>query len=117
MLNRPIRNIHDFLLSTYFADGLRITFGVLCPSLILAQYGMLQYGMTLSLGALCVSVVDSPGPIVHRRNAMLITTGLITLISILVGLTNNSIYFTAIVLVICSFIFSMFFLYGLRAAS
>lgn len=117
MFNRPIRNIHDFLLSTYFADGLRITFGVLCPSLILAQYGMLQYGMTLSLGALCVSVVDSPGPIVHRRNAMLITTGLITLISILVGLTNASIYFTAVVLVVSSFVFSMFFLYGLRAAS
>ena len=117
MFNHPVRNIHDFLLSTYFADGLRITFGVLCPSLILAQYGMLQYGMTLSLGALCVSVTDAPGPIVHRRNAMLITTALITVISILVGITNSNIYFTAVVLVISSFVFSMFFLYGLRAAS
>lgn len=117
MLSRPVRSIQDFLLSTYFADGLRITFGVLCPSLILAQFGMLQYGMTLSLGALCTSIVDSPGPIVHRRNAMLITTGSITLISILVGLTNSNIYFTAVVLVASSFIFSMFFLYGLRAAS
>jgi len=117
MFNQPIRSIQDFLLSTYFADGLRITFGVLCPSLVLAQFGMLQYGMTLSLGALCVSVVDSPGPIIHRRNAMLITTSLITLISILVGLTNANVYFTAIVLVVSSFIFSMFFLYGLRAAS
>jgi len=117
MLNRPIRNIHDFLLSTYFADGLRITFGVLCPSLIMAQFGMLQYGMTLSLGALCISVVDSPGPIVHRRNAMLITTILIVIISILVGITNRNIYFTGILLVICSFIFSMLFLYGTRAAA
>ncbi|MEJ2881132.1 FUSC family protein [Pedobacter sp. GR22-6] len=117
MINRPIRNIHDFLLSTYFADGLRITLGVLCPSLLLAQFGMLQYGMTLSLGALCVSVVDSPGPIVHRRNAMLITTSLITLISIVVGLTNNNVYFIGTLLVLFSFIFSMFFLYGLRAAS
>lgn len=117
MFNRPVRSIHDFLLSTYFADGLRITLGVLCPSLILAQFGLLQYGMTLSLGALCVSVVDSPGPIVHRRNAMLITTVLITLIFIVVGLTNSSVYFTAILIVFFSFIFSMFFLYGARAAS
>ncbi len=117
MFHRPIRDIHDFLLSNYFADGLRITFGVLCPSLILAQFGMLQYGITLSLGALCVSVVDSPGPIVHRRNAMMITTVLITLISLIVGITNNNIYFIGILLVICSFVFSMFFLYGLRAAS
>jgi uncharacterized membrane protein (TIGR01666 family) len=117
MFNRPIRNIHDFLLSTYFADGLRITLGVLCPSLIMAQFGLLQYGMTLSLGALCVSVVDSPGPIVHRRNAMLITTALITIIFIVVGLTNSSVYFTALLLVFFSFIFSMLFLYGTRAAS
>lgn len=117
MLNQPIRNIHDFLLSTYFADGLRITFGVLCPSLIMAQFGMLQLGMTLSLGALCVSVVDSPGPMVHRRNAMLITTALLFIISILVGITNKNVYVTGTLLVVCSFIFSMFFLYGARAAA
>ncbi len=117
MLNQPIRNIHDFLLSTYFADGLRITFGVLCPSLIMAQFGMLQFGMTLSLGALCISVVDSPGPIVHRRNAMLITTVLLFIISILVGITNKNIYVTGTLLVVCSFLFSMFFLYGARAAA
>ncbi|RZK55349.1 MAG: FUSC family protein [Pedobacter sp.] len=117
MFNQPIRNIQDFLLSTYFADGLRITIGVLCPSLLLAQFGMLQYGMTLSLGALCISVVDSPGPIVHRRNAMLITTVLISVISIIVGLTNKSIIVTGTLLVICSFIFSMLSIYGDRAAS
>ncbi|MBC7566969.1 MAG: FUSC family protein [Pedobacter sp.] len=117
MLNRPIRSIQDFLLSTYVADGLRITFGVLCPSLILAQFGLLKLGMTLSLGALCASVVDFPGPIVHRRNAMLVTTALITVISLVVGLSNNNVYFIAALLVLCSFIFSMFFIYGLRAAS
>ena len=117
MLNRPIRSIQDFLLSTYFADGLRITVGVLLPSLILAQFDMLKFGMTLSLGALCSSVVDTPGPIVHRRNAMLITTALITLLSVIVGLTNRNPYFVGGLLVVCSFVFSMFFLYGNRAAS
>jgi len=117
MSNRQIRTIQDFLLSTYFADGLRITIGVLFPSLILAQFGMLKFGMTLSLGALCVSVVDTPGPSVHRRNAMLVTSALITLISVIVGLTNKNPYFIGILLVVCSFLFSMFFLYGTRAAS
>jgi uncharacterized membrane protein (TIGR01666 family) len=117
MFNRPVRSIQDFLLSTYFADGLRITFGVLCPSLIMAQFGMLKLGMTLSLGALCVSVVDSPGPIIHRRNAMLITTVIITLISVIVGLVNRNVYISGLLIVIFSFVFSMFFLYGLRAAS
>ncbi|WP_029285031.1 FUSC family membrane protein [Pedobacter sp. R20-19] len=116
-IRQPIRNIQDFLLSTYFADGLRITMGVLLPSLILAQFGMLKYGMTLSLGALCVSIVDSPGPMVHRRNAMLVTTVLIFVFSILTGLTNKSDYFVAFLLAVSSFVFSMFYIYGIRAAS
>jgi len=116
-IRQPIRNIQDFLLSTYFADGLRITIGILLPSLILAQFGMLKYGMTLSLGALCVSVVDSPGPMVHRRNAMLITTVLIFVFSILTGLTNKNHYFIGFLLTVSSFVCSMFYIYGLRAAS
>ncbi len=116
-IRQPIRNVQDFLLSTYFADGIRITIGVLLPSLIFAQFGMLRYGMTLSLGALCVSVVDSPGPMVHRRNAMLITTILIFVFSIITGLTNKNHYFIGFLLGISSFIFSMFYIYGVRAAS
>lgn len=117
MLNKPIRNIQDFLLSTYFADGLRITIGVLLPSLILAQFGYLEFGMTVSLGALCVSVVDTPGPIVHRRNAMMVTSLLIFITSIIIGLTNRNVYVTASFLIILSFTFSLFLLYGNRAAS
>ena len=117
MFHRPIRNTEDFLLGSYFAEGVRITIGVLCPSLIMAHFGMLQYGMTLSLGALCVSIVDSAGPIQHRRNAMLITTALLFLVSIIVGLTNKNDFFIGTLLVSFSFVFSMFLLYGNRAAA
>jgi len=116
-IKQPIRDIQDFLLSTYFADGLRITIGVLLPSLIFAQFNMLTSGMTLSLGALCVSVVDSPGPMLHRRNAMFVTTALIFVFSIITGLTNKSHYFIGVLLAASSFIFSMFYIYGVRAAS
>ncbi|RZL16890.1 MAG: FUSC family protein, partial [Pedobacter sp.] len=117
MPNRQIRTVNDFLLSTYFADGLRITFGVLCPPLIMAQFGLFQLGMTLSLGALCVSVADSPGPIVHRRNAMGVTIILIFIFSILTGLTNTNVFFIGILLTTSCFFLSMFFVYGTRAAS
>lgn len=117
MLNKPIRNTQDFLLSNYFVEGLRITFGVICPPLILAHFGMLQYGITLSLGAICVSIVDTPGPMHHRRNAMLVTIALLFIVSIIVGLTNKNIIFTGVILVIFSFIFSMFLLFGNRASA
>ena len=117
MINKSIRTTQDFLLSNYFSDGIRITLGVLLPSLIMAQFGMLAYGMTLSLGALCVSVVDFPGPLLHRRNAMLVTVALITLTSILVGLINVNAILTAILLVIFCIVFSMFSVYGSREAA
>ncbi|MBC7418785.1 MAG: FUSC family protein, partial [Pedobacter sp.] len=82
-LQQAKNDTRNFLKSTYFADGLRITMGVLLPSLVMAQFGLLKIGITLSLGALCVSIVDSPGPIVHRRNAMIITSVLIFLCAFL----------------------------------
>jgi uncharacterized membrane protein (TIGR01666 family) len=117
MITKSIRSTQDFLLSNYFSDGIRITLGVLLPSLILAQFGMLTYGMTLSLGALCVSVVDFPGPLLHRRNAMMVTVVLITLTSILVGLININALLTAILLVVFCIVFSMFSVYGTREAA
>ena len=116
-LENAKKEIKNFLQSTYFSDGLRITIGVLLPSLILAQFGHLQTGITLSLGALCVSIVDSPGPIIHRRNAMLITAASIFLCSFIIGISNQNHLLTALVILIGTFIFSMLFCYGVRAAS
>ena len=116
-LENAKKEIKIFLQSTYFSDGLRITIGVLLPSLILAQFGLLKIGITLSLGALCVSIVDSPGPIIHRRNAMLITAASIFLCSFIVGISNQNHLLTALVILIGTFIFSMLFCYGVRAAS
>lgn len=117
MFTKPIRSTQDFLLSNYFSDGVRITFGVLMPSVILAQFGLLTYGMTLSLGALCVSVVDFPGPLLHRRNAMAVTVVLVGLTSLIIGLTNANVVLTAVLLVISCVVFSMLSVYGAREAA
>ena len=75
--------VKNFVLSQYFGDGLRITFGVVFPSLVLAQFDLLKIGISISLGAVCASIADAPGPITHRRNAMFLTIGLVTIISLL----------------------------------
>lgn len=116
-LDKAKKDIKNFLHSAYFADGIRITMGVLLPSLILAQFALLKIGITLSLGALCVSIADSPGPIIHRRNAMLITSVLIFLCSFITGVSNQNHPFIALVILISSFVFSMLYCYGVRAAS
>jgi uncharacterized membrane protein (TIGR01666 family) len=117
MINKTTHEIKDFLLSTYFGDGLRITFGAVLPSLVLAQFGLLKIGITVSLGALCASIADAPGPIIHRRNAMFYTIFIVSIVSLLTSLCNFSEYLTGLLILVLTFIFSMFYVYGNRAAS
>ena len=116
-LQKITSEVKNFVLSQYFGDGLRITFGVVFPSLILAQFDLLKIGISISLGAVCVSISDAPGPITHRRNAMFLTMVLVTIISLLTSLCSISVYLTGALVVLLSFIFSMFYVYGNRAAS
>ncbi|MDZ7935785.1 MAG: FUSC family membrane protein [Emticicia sp.] len=109
--------VKGFILSQYFGDGIRITFGVVLPSLILAQFDLLKIGITFSLGAVCASIADSPGPITHRRNAMFLTIGLVTITSLLTSLVGLSTYTLGAFVVGLSFLCSMLYIYGLRAAS
>ena len=116
-IQKTSNEVKNFVFSPYFGDGLRITFGVVFPSLILAQFNLLQIGITVSLGALCASIVDSPGPITHRRNAMLLTIGVVTIVSLLTALCNFSVYLLGLLIVGSTFLFSMLYVYGIRAAS
>lgn len=120
-MNIPIQKtsneVKNFVFSPYFGDGLRITFGVVFPSLVLAQFDLLKIGITVSLGALCASIVDSPGPITHRRNAMFFTIGIVTVVSLLTALCNFSVYLLGVLVVGLTFLLSMLYVYGTRAAS
>ncbi len=116
-MNRQAREIQSFFYSQYFSDGLRITLGVLLPSLILSQVDHFQTGLTLSLGALCVSGADNPGPLVHKRNGMFICSGLMFVVAIITGFARLNVYTLGAEIVVLAFVFSMFTVYGNRAAS
>lgn len=111
------REIKTFILSQYFSDGLRITFGVLLPSLIFYQLGLLAVGLTISLGALCVSIADNPGPISHKRNGMLFCNIFVFLTAVLTGLINSSPILIGIEILLLCFFYSMFSVYGNRASA
>jgi YccS/YhfK family integral membrane protein len=113
----PTRKISSFFYSQYFSDGLRITSGILIPPLVFNLFGQLEIGITLALGAICVSVVDAPGPVVHKRNSMLICCGLLLLVSLLTGFIQHNPIFLGLEIVIFSFFFSMFGVYGNRASA
>ncbi len=110
-------DIKQFLFSQYLADGIRITIAIVLPSIIYDWFGNLEKGIVISVGALCVSICDVPGPVKHRRNGMLYCNVFIFLMALLTGLVNNNAILLGILIVISSFFFSMLSIYGNRSAS
>ena len=106
-----------FLFSQYLADGVRVTIEILLPAFVFAQFGMLNTGISISLGALCVSIADAPGPVEHKRNGMLYCNLIIFPMALLTGLLNHNIFSLGILILFSSFFFTMFTVFGNRANS
>lgn len=113
----PIREIKSFFYSQYFSDGIRTSIGILLPALAFNYLNQFELGVTLSLGALCVSVVDIPGPVIHKRNAMAICNLCIFVVAVVTGFARMNVVTLGIEIAIFSFLFSMLIVYGTRAAA
>jgi len=111
------REIKSFFYSQYFSDGLRMSFGILFPSLLLLQFNHFDLGLTMSLGALCICTIDTPGPVLHKRNAMAIGNLFLLIVAITTGFARLNIFTLGLEITFFSFLFSMFTVYGNRAAS
>lgn len=109
------RTFRYFLRSQYVADGLRISLGVLLPSLLFFYLGKISLGVAASLGALCVGLTDHPGPISHKRNAMFLTSFLLLLVSWVTALLNAHLLPTTLWLGVLCFVFGIITVYGMRA--
>jgi uncharacterized membrane protein (TIGR01666 family) len=116
-MNNYKREIKSFFYSQYFSDGLRMSAGILLPSLVMMQLGNFNLGLTLSLGALCICVIDSPGPVSQKRNAMAIGNLCLFAVAIITGFARLNVYALGLEITLFSFLFSMFNVYGNRAAS
>lgn len=116
-MNKRARQVSYFLSSQYFSDGMRTTLSILLPALALAQFGHLPVGLGISLGALCVSLTDAPGPTMHRRNGM--TIGLLTafVVTFITGFARLNPLTLGLEITVFSFFFSMFAIWGSRASS
>ena len=116
-MNRPARQITYFLSSQYFSGGLRTTLAILLPSFVLAQFGHLPTGIAISLGAFSVSLSDAPGPVMHRRNGMAVSLLIGFLVTVVTGFTRLNPYTLGLEILLFSFFFSMFAIWGNRATS
>lgn len=116
-MHQKAKEIKYFFFSQYFSDGLRITLGVLLPSLLLAQFGLLRMGLAVSLGAFGASLTDAPGPVRHRRNAILACAIFACLVAQITEFARGNPFSMGAVILLFSLFFSMLSVYGNRAAS
>ena len=116
-MKRHAKEVQRFFYTQAFADGLRITAAILLPSVILSYFGHFALGLSMSLGATCVSITDAPGPVVHKRNGMIYCTILIFITAIVTAYARMTLVTMGIEIVLFSFLFSMFTVYGTRAGS
>jgi uncharacterized membrane protein (TIGR01666 family) len=112
-----VKEYKSFINSYYLSDGIRMTIGIALPALILSYFNLLAAGIVVSLGAMCVSMPDTPGPIHHRRNAMLICVGIVSLVALLTGfIVSYPLLLGLLIFTVC-FFFSMLGVYGARVNS
>ena len=116
MIIQP-REIKSFFFSQYFSDGLRMSLGILLPSLVLLQFNKFDLGIALSLGALCICVIDNPGPVLHKRNGMAVGNLCLFIVAVTTGFARLNVFTLGLEVALFSFLFSMFTVYGNRAAS
>ncbi|MCB2376115.1 FUSC family protein [Hymenobacter sp. BT635] len=116
-MNEHTRKIHYFFFGQDFSDGLRITFAILLPALVFSQLQQFEIGLTLSTGAVCISITDLPGPIEHKRNGMLAGCVCVFLVAVLTGLVQYSNWLLGLEVATLSFVFTMLLVYGARAGA
>ena len=111
------RQLRHFFSSQEFSDGVRTTLAVLVPGLALGLVGQLTAGVTMSIGALCVSFTDTPGPPLHKRNGGLAAVLLTALMALTTGFLQPYPWLLGAVVVAVSFWFTMLLVYGNRAGA
>lgn len=112
-----LKTYKSFINSQYLSEGIRITAGVLIPAFAMSYFNMFSTGISISLGALFVSITDSAGPVHHRKNGMIVCIAAILLVTLLAGFLSDLPVLLAVFIFISCFFFSMIGIYGARAAS
>ncbi|AHF17922.1 FUSC family protein [Niabella soli] len=109
-----IKEYRQFVTSYYFNEAIRITVGITFPSIVLSYFGELETGLIVSLGALCVSAADIPGPISERRSGMFAALALIFCVDLITGFAHTNQWITGVVICSLSFSLGMLGVYNAR---
>jgi len=116
-MNQQTRRLQYFFFGQNFSDGVRTTLAILLPAVLLAQWGHFAEGLTVSTGAVCLSVTDTPGPAAHRRNGLLAALALVFGTALLRGVAAGSVWLLGLEVGVLAFWLTMLLVWGARAGA
>lgn len=109
--------IERFIYSHHFISGVRRAAGVILVfTLALALTQTPAKALIATLGALCLALIDQPGPLGHRIREMLGGLVLGCLAVSITGMAHQHALWLVIVVVAQTFLFSMFAVFGRRGS-
>ena len=112
-----LKEYNRFIYSYYISNGLKITLSIILPALVFWYFSKLELGITIALGTLCVSIIDSPGPYQHRRNSMFIGILVLFFFSLVSQLLAEPYPIQFVFILLASGFLSYISLYGARASN
>lgn len=115
-VNKHLKNIELFLKGSNFYRGVRLTFAVVTPIIVLSFLGYSQIAPAIVLGAFLNATGDIPGSLKRKVNAILISIGLTMVITTIILFLIP--YFPLLLLAMAaiSFSVSLISVYGFRAS-
>ncbi|MEI2418521.1 FUSC family membrane protein [Orrella sp. JC864] len=112
-----LTHLHRFVYSHFFFGGVRQAVGMLAPVLLLGGlFNQYAVGLAATFGALCVAIIDQPGPHWHRRNEMLGGSLLGTATVALTGIASSHPVAIWLAVIAQCFAFSMFSVFGRKGS-
>jgi uncharacterized membrane protein YccC len=109
------RSFTKFITGQHLSTGINVTVAVLVPGIILYRYDMLSTAIGIPLGAMFVSLSDSPGPPLHRTNGLIAAILLNSMMILLAGFSYPHPLVAGVELLFLGIILSMGGVFGNRA--
>ncbi|WP_414652539.1 FUSC family protein [Gelidibacter sp.] len=111
-----LTTIEIFIKGSHFYRGLRLTFAVVTPLIVLYFMGYFEFAPAIVMGAFLNAPGDIPGSLKRKVNAILISTGLTMLITATILFCKPYFPLVIIALAVFSFFVSFISVYGFRAS-
>ncbi|WP_244614435.1 FUSC family protein [Elizabethkingia argenteiflava] len=109
-----MNELKKFITSQYIYYGIRMTFSVAVPCIIMVYYGVLKEYFAFPLGTVFLTTMDQPGPFIRRRNTFILGIICFFIVSLIIGFTYQYPLLVALEIIIFGMFFSLIGIYGTR---